>query len=313
MKKLLKFQHRVYEWTLKVFGDAVTYNVRERGFRFTEEALELAQAVGVTRDEAVTLVDYVFNRPVGEVGQEIGGVMVTLAALANVCGPGEDIVGPCVSIGFQAKKELKRIEQPEVMEKIRHKHATKPGADGPLPGSSEPKIADYAEPFYIDRQLKISLKSNPVVKPPRTYDMNDLYRLRETITSLLHIRDEKVPYNTPTPFDEVVKLPPYEDVLMREQQALRAFTEALDSVYRASIPPAKITPLAELNVPAAAELHDALHHFLNAAYRLEEMKQARKMPGYTDDIAEPGMLKARKNDATTAVYAAANKLFGRTV
>lgn len=165
MKKLLKFQQRVYDWTTKVFGYDVAHNVRERGFRFTEEALELAQAVGVTRDEAATLVDYVFNRPVGDVRQEIGGVMVTLAALANVYGheDGEE-ESPCIDIGFHAKAELKRIEQPEVMQKIREKQATKPKADGPLPGSSEPKIDPNDDPFYTDRQLKISLSAKPAVK-----------------------------------------------------------------------------------------------------------------------------------------------------
>ncbi len=44
---------------------------------------ELVQAVGTSREDALRLVEYVYTRPVGELRQEIGGVMVTLAALAE--------------------------------------------------------------------------------------------------------------------------------------------------------------------------------------------------------------------------------------
>ncbi|MFX5747833.1 hypothetical protein ABTE19_23195, partial [Acinetobacter baumannii] len=53
----------------------------ERNHRFFEEATELVQSTGMTQSEAHQLVDYVYGRPVGEPVQEVGGVMVTLAAL----------------------------------------------------------------------------------------------------------------------------------------------------------------------------------------------------------------------------------------
>lgn len=75
------FTERVLPWLLAAFGEKVTYDKAERNHRFLEEALELVQACGCTSQEAHGLVDYVFGRPVGEVNQELGGVMVSLAAL----------------------------------------------------------------------------------------------------------------------------------------------------------------------------------------------------------------------------------------
>jgi NTP pyrophosphatase (non-canonical NTP hydrolase) len=55
----------------------------ERGMRFLEEALELAQAVGVNLLEVERLTDSVYAKPKGQVAQEIGGVGTTLLALAE--------------------------------------------------------------------------------------------------------------------------------------------------------------------------------------------------------------------------------------
>lgn len=43
-------------------------------------ALELYQAADCTRADAHALVEYVFDRPIGDRHQEVGGVMLTLAA-----------------------------------------------------------------------------------------------------------------------------------------------------------------------------------------------------------------------------------------
>ena len=75
------FQARVHPWMMECFGAMIAGDRDERNHRFLEEALELVQSTGCTQSEAHQLVDYVYGRPVGEVGQEVGGVMVTLAAL----------------------------------------------------------------------------------------------------------------------------------------------------------------------------------------------------------------------------------------
>src|SRR5258708_2977034 len=77
------FQDRVRDWTLCCLGGEKTRDPVNRSFRFLEEALELVQVTGCTREEAHQLVDYVFERPVGELVNEMGGALLTLVALAT--------------------------------------------------------------------------------------------------------------------------------------------------------------------------------------------------------------------------------------
>jgi len=117
------FQSRVHPWMLACFGSEIAADTVERNHRFFEEAAELVQACGMTASEAHQLVDYTWSRPVGEKSQEVGGVMVTLAAL-------------CLSNGLDmhaaGETELARISAPETMAKIRAKQAAKP-KHSPLP------------------------------------------------------------------------------------------------------------------------------------------------------------------------------------
>ena len=82
----------------------------------------LAQAAGCTKSEAHQLVDYVFDRPVGQLAQELGGTMVTLSLLSTALGLKQDL---------EAANELHRIWGK--IEQIRAKQAAKPKV-GPLPG-----------------------------------------------------------------------------------------------------------------------------------------------------------------------------------
>lgn len=121
------FQLKVMHWMLECFGLKIANDKTERNFRFLEEALELVQAGGMTKEQCLALVDYTYSRPVGEIGQEVGGVCVTLAALCNA---------HHIEINEESERELARILQPEVMNKIRLKQAAKPKniANSPLPG-----------------------------------------------------------------------------------------------------------------------------------------------------------------------------------
>lgn len=131
------FQARVGEWMLKCFTPEIASDRLERCDRFIEEALEFVQAEGYSVERAHALVDYVFSRPQGEINQEVGGVMVTLAAACNTFG---------VDIAECAETELARINRPEVTEKIRRKQAAKPTgsalpiADAPEPPTPSPTI-----------------------------------------------------------------------------------------------------------------------------------------------------------------------------
>lgn len=74
------------EWGLRCFG---VDHMRSRGIRalrFAEEALELAQACGVSEEKAAELVRVVYSRPAGAIHQEVGGSMVTLSVLCHTIG-----------------------------------------------------------------------------------------------------------------------------------------------------------------------------------------------------------------------------------
>jgi hypothetical protein len=119
------FQARAHSWMLQCFGSTIAADRLERCDRFIEEALELVQSGAYTADRAHALVDYVFGRPIGEPGQEAGGVRVTLAAFCNAFGIDED---------GEAERELARILAPEIIAKIRAKQAAKPhGSARPVP------------------------------------------------------------------------------------------------------------------------------------------------------------------------------------
>jgi hypothetical protein len=127
------FQGRVVDWMMETFSMQVCRDTAERNHRFLEESLELVQALGCTAAEAHMLVDYTFGRPTGEPQQEVGGVMVTLAAL---CSAADFSMTGC------ALAELARCWQN--IAKIRAKQAAKPPSS-PLPGSANPLQADFRE------------------------------------------------------------------------------------------------------------------------------------------------------------------------
>lgn len=119
-----KFQAAVNTWLIECFGEDVANSIPDRNWRFLEEALELVQSTGCTKEEAHVLVDYVFDREVGEPFLELGGVMITMAALCYA-----------LNLSFEnaAAKEIARITEPGKIAKIRAKQADKvPGQ--PLPG-----------------------------------------------------------------------------------------------------------------------------------------------------------------------------------
>lgn len=121
----LSFQGRVLNWLMDCFSQQVCRDTTERNHRFLEEALELVQSTGCTRSEAHQLVDYVFDRPVGDPFQEVGGTAITLSALCS-----------CIDIdqAEAGEAELARISVPATMEKVRAKQAAKP-KHSPLPGA----------------------------------------------------------------------------------------------------------------------------------------------------------------------------------
>lgn len=125
------FQTRVGIWMMECFDAETCRDGVERNHRFLEESLELVQSLDCTRDDCHALVDYVYNRNRGQPVQEMGGVMVTLAALA---------LARSMSMEEAGETELRRVWT--CIEKIRAKQAGKPKR-GPLPEACEPEIGDF--------------------------------------------------------------------------------------------------------------------------------------------------------------------------
>ncbi|MGY6709753.1 MAG: hypothetical protein ACXIVF_15645 [Rhizobiaceae bacterium] len=119
-----KFQGRVHQWMLSCFNDEIAFSKTERNHRFLEEALELVQSLGCSKSEALQLVNYVYGRDTGEPKQEVGGVMVCLAALCTAAS---------INLGAASEDELARVWSK--ISAIRAKHAAKPQFS-PLPGSA---------------------------------------------------------------------------------------------------------------------------------------------------------------------------------
>lgn len=115
------YQERVEKWLEACFPPSVRADRSERTHRFLEEALELAQANGCTRSDAIALVNYVFDRPQGQPDQEVGGVLVTLASLCSATGLNMDDAGD-----RELDRNWKRIDA------IRAKQRSKPHGS-PLP------------------------------------------------------------------------------------------------------------------------------------------------------------------------------------
>ncbi len=123
------YQDRVAEAHHALFHDDPT-DVEERRARFAEEVNETLQAFGMSREDMHQLVDYTWDRPVGEPCKEIGAALLTLTSL-------------CVVAGYDlmecGEADLEKLQKPETISRIRAKRSTRHGR-GPLPGF-DPNLA----------------------------------------------------------------------------------------------------------------------------------------------------------------------------
>lgn len=124
-------QRTVSTWVSTRFGNKCLLDKQERAMRVVEEAMELAQSVGIntkyrddkakaelSRDipyEILVIAKHVFSRPDGEPAQEHAGVLVSLLASATANG---------ISLEEVTNKEIERIRSIP-LEKILEKQAFK--------------------------------------------------------------------------------------------------------------------------------------------------------------------------------------------
>jgi NTP pyrophosphatase (non-canonical NTP hydrolase) len=109
-------QQRMSALCHAVWGDACATSVLERSQRFLEEAVELVQTAGMSREQAHTMIDYVFGRPTEkDVSKELGGAAVTLLVLSEALD---------VDLETAVLRDFRRIEANATA--MREKHLLKP-------------------------------------------------------------------------------------------------------------------------------------------------------------------------------------------
>lgn len=108
-------QLEVKSWVLETFSEKVASSIEERCLRFIEEANELVQALGLSKERAQAVLDYTYSRPAGEPFQEVGGTLITLLALTSAAD---------IRTEDAFRTELERCYKN--MEKIRAKNLAKP-------------------------------------------------------------------------------------------------------------------------------------------------------------------------------------------
>lgn len=115
---LTDFQQKVSDWLNRCFGHSEGSDLHRRRARFIEEAIELAQAVGANRETIHAMVNRVYDRPLGEVQDEFGGVLISVSALAS-----------SLDLGLEelASSALSSVETR--IEDIRKRNLLKPHAD----------------------------------------------------------------------------------------------------------------------------------------------------------------------------------------
>lgn len=112
----LLMQQKIGGWVRRCFGSRTFVSREERCLRVLEEVLELCQVIGVDPCTIARLVEHVYGREVGQVGQEIAGVGITLLALCESFG---------VSLDCLVEEEYRRINEPSVIERCRRKQLEK--------------------------------------------------------------------------------------------------------------------------------------------------------------------------------------------
>lgn len=83
-------QRVVHDFCVRAFGADHASSVEQRAVRMLEESIEAYQAASGTAEMAHRLIDYIFAKPTGSLVQELGGVGVTVLALAHAAGLNAD-------------------------------------------------------------------------------------------------------------------------------------------------------------------------------------------------------------------------------
>lgn len=114
----MNFTERVRAWLVSRLGEQ-SLDRRERALRIVEEAVELAQAEGISQSQVIITSDRVYNRPVGEPAQEVGGLMVCVHGWIASTGENLDAL---------TEREVSRIESvPAAVTRAKHDEKARAG------------------------------------------------------------------------------------------------------------------------------------------------------------------------------------------
>lgn len=91
---------RFLTWAHETFGE-IALDRRERAMRFLEEAIELAQAAGLSIEVIDKIMWRVYQRQPGDMKKEIGQALATLELLAKATG---------IDADAEATKEFYRVQ-----------------------------------------------------------------------------------------------------------------------------------------------------------------------------------------------------------
>jgi NTP pyrophosphatase (non-canonical NTP hydrolase) len=82
----MSLQAKLRVWLIACLGEKTLRSPQDRAMRVLEEAVELAQAVGIPRAKAREQVDHTYSRPLGEPTQEVAGVLNATLLMAECLG-----------------------------------------------------------------------------------------------------------------------------------------------------------------------------------------------------------------------------------
>lgn len=83
-------QRTIGNWCREAFGQLQAGSLPQRGLRLAEEAIEAAQACDTPAELLHQLIDHVYKKAPDPLPRELGGVAVTLLALAEAAGLSAD-------------------------------------------------------------------------------------------------------------------------------------------------------------------------------------------------------------------------------
>lgn len=112
----MSLQYKLRTWLVACLGEKTLMDPKDRAMRVLEEALELAQAADISVEKASAQLHHVYSRPVGDLNQEIAGVLNTTLLMAECVGQdalhlgSTELVRAWTNIDLIRRKNLQKVQ-----------------------------------------------------------------------------------------------------------------------------------------------------------------------------------------------------------